>query len=79
MVATLLKRNIQRGWQRIADEHPGLDFAVNTLAVNAAWDRLNDEVVNYDKGTNMLADVHRAFKAWERELLAANRVTAKMF
>lgn len=79
MVATLLENNILRGWRRISDEHPDIDFSVSTAAVNAAWERLNLEVVNYDKGTNALVDVHRAFKAWEAELVAANQMQVQMF
>ena len=79
MVATILSNKIRDGWQRIADEHPGIDFAVSTPAVNRAWDALDAEVVNYGGGTNMLADVHRAFKVWERELVAANQTTKQMF
>lgn len=79
MVAIILKNKILEGWRRIAGEHPDLDFGVSTPTVNAAWDALNVEVVNYDKGTNTLADVHRSFKKWERELIAANQVTAQMF
>lgn len=79
MVATILRNRILQGWQRIADEHPGIDFGVSTPAVNAAWARLDAEIVAYDRGTNMLADVHAAFKSWERELVAANQQTAQMF
>lgn len=71
MVATILKNKILEGMKRIADDHPGIDFSVSTPAVNVAWDHLNAECVNYDKGTNMLADVHRAFKRWEENLKAA--------
>jgi hypothetical protein len=68
-----------QGWQRIADEHPEIDFGVSTPAVNEAWDRLNGQCVSYGEGRNTLADVHRAFKHWEGELVAANQTTAKMF
>lgn len=79
MVATLLRNRILQGWQRIADEHPGIDFGVSTPEVNAAWDQLDAEVVSYDRGDNRLSDVHRAFKHWEGELVAANQKTASMF
>lgn len=79
MVATILRNKILDGWKRIADEHPEIDFGVSTPAVDAAWERLNLEVVNYDKGINMLADVHKAFRAWEFELVAANQTQVQMF
>jgi hypothetical protein len=68
-----------QGWERIADEHPGVDFGVSTPAVNEAWERLNQQCAAYDEGRNMLADVHRAFKQWEKEIVAANQQTAQMF
>lgn len=79
MVATILKNRILDGFQRIADEHPGIDFGISTPAVNEAWEHLNQQCVFYGEGRNMLADVHRAFKQWEKELTAANQTTAQMF
>lgn len=79
MVATILRNKILEGWKRIADERPGLDFSISTPAVNEAWDRLNAAAVEYGEGRNTLADVHRLFRAWEAELIAANQTTAQMF
>jgi hypothetical protein len=79
MLADYLKIKIQQGWLRIIREHPDINFEVSTPAVNAAWARLNAEYMQWAAGRNQVADVWKAFKAWEVEIVTANQQTAKMF
>lgn len=79
MVADYLKIKIREGWLRIVREHPAIDFGIETPAVNAAWAQIDVEYMNWAAGKNRVADVLRAFKSWERELIAANQQSMEMF
>jgi len=78
MVADYLKIKLRDGWLRIVKEHPGIDFSISMPAVNAAWARLDSEYMRWAAGQNRVADVLRAFREWEREIVNANSATTQM-
>jgi hypothetical protein len=80
VVSTYLSVKLREGLKRIADEHPGLDFGVSSPGLVAAEEELGRACRRWSESFNTLtAEVVRAFHAWERELIAANRSQQKLF
>jgi hypothetical protein len=80
MVSNYVSMRIREGMARIARENPSLDWKAESPALTLAENKLNESIrLWHTDPAARLADVLKAFRAWERELLAANRTQETLF